>query len=93
MSSSLPQNTEAGKFVRGGDAGEIKNMSLNNVSDTAVTMKMDTLPTTKLLLPEKRIFEDINQSAEKFIKNFRQELQIQRLESIASYEEMLARGT
>ncbi|KAJ8640560.1 hypothetical protein MRB53_017254 [Persea americana] len=36
--------------------------------------------------------DDINESAEAFIKRFRQHLQIQRLESIKNYEEMLARG-
>ncbi|RWR83084.1 DUF761 domain-containing protein [Cinnamomum micranthum f. kanehirae] len=37
-------------------------------------------------------YDDINESAEAFIKRFRQHLQIQRLESIKNYEEMLARG-
>ncbi|KAK3219425.1 hypothetical protein Dsin_013395 [Dipteronia sinensis] len=35
---------------------------------------------------------DINESADAFIKNFRQQLRIQRLESIENYEQMLARG-
>nr|BAJ53236.1 JHL06P13.17 [Jatropha curcas] len=35
---------------------------------------------------------DINESAEAFIKNFRHQLLIQRLESIENYEQMLARG-
>ncbi|CAK9158455.1 unnamed protein product [Ilex paraguariensis] len=37
--------------------------------------------------------EDINESAEAFINKFRQQLMIQRLESIENYEKMLARGT
>ncbi|KAJ1429119.1 hypothetical protein SESBI_08473 [Sesbania bispinosa] len=36
--------------------------------------------------------EDINASAEAFIKNFRQHLLLQRLQSIENYEQMLARG-
>ncbi|KAF7124167.1 hypothetical protein RHSIM_Rhsim12G0192500 [Rhododendron simsii] len=36
---------------------------------------------------------DINQSAEAFINKFKQQLRIQRLESIENYEQMLARGT
>ncbi|KAJ0985694.1 hypothetical protein J5N97_004050 [Dioscorea zingiberensis] len=36
--------------------------------------------------------EDINESADAFIKRFRQHLQLQRLESIENYKQMLARG-
>lgn len=36
--------------------------------------------------------EDIDECAEAFIRRFRQQLQIQRLESIENYEKMLARG-
>ena len=36
--------------------------------------------------------QDINESADAFIKKFRQQLLIQRLESIENYEQMLARG-
>ncbi|CAK9164857.1 unnamed protein product [Ilex paraguariensis] len=42
---------------------------------------------------ERKVSEDINQSAEAFIRKFRQELVIQRLDSIENYEKMLARGT
>ncbi|KAK6915005.1 Protein of unknown function DUF761, plant [Dillenia turbinata] len=41
---------------------------------------------------ERKTTEDINESAEAFIKKFRQQLLIQRLESIENYEQMLARG-
>ncbi|RWR83085.1 Protein of unknown function DUF761 [Cinnamomum micranthum f. kanehirae] len=37
-------------------------------------------------------YDDVNESAEAFIKRFRQQLQIQRLGSIKNYEDMLARG-
>ncbi|XP_042492409.1 uncharacterized protein LOC122071978 [Macadamia integrifolia] len=36
--------------------------------------------------------EDIDEHAEAFIRKFRQELQLQRLESLKNYEQMLARG-
>ena len=41
---------------------------------------------------ERTTTEDINASAEAFINNFRQQLLIQRLQSIENYEQMLARG-
>ncbi|TQD96953.1 hypothetical protein C1H46_017433 [Malus baccata] len=41
---------------------------------------------------ERKSTEDINESAEAFIKKFRKQLLIQRLESIENYEQMLARG-
>jgi hypothetical protein len=41
---------------------------------------------------ESKPSQDINESAEAFIKKFRQQLLIQRLESIENYEQMLARG-
>lgn len=41
---------------------------------------------------ERKTTEDINESAEAFIQKFRQQLMIQRLESIENYEQMLARG-
>ncbi|MCD7447294.1 hypothetical protein HAX54_027156 [Datura stramonium] len=42
---------------------------------------------------EKKPSEDINESAENFIKKFKQQLLLQRLESIENYEQMLKRGT
>ncbi|CAI9114013.1 OLC1v1037484C1 [Oldenlandia corymbosa var. corymbosa] len=42
---------------------------------------------------ERKSTEDINQSAEAFINKFRQQLLLQRLESIENYEQMLRRGT
>ncbi|KAG2371036.1 uncharacterized protein HKW66_Vig0212100 [Vigna angularis] len=40
----------------------------------------------------KKGVEDINVSADAFIKNFRKQLLIQRLQSIENYEQMLKRG-
>uniref|UniRef100_A0A5K1E1I1 DUF761 domain-containing protein n=1 Tax=Nymphaea colorata TaxID=210225 RepID=A0A5K1E1I1_9MAGN len=37
--------------------------------------------------------EDIDQCADAFIKRFRKQLLIQRMESIENYQQMLARGT
>ncbi|XP_060206548.1 pathogen-associated molecular patterns-induced protein A70 [Lycium barbarum] len=42
---------------------------------------------------ERKQSEDINESAENFINKFKQQLLLQRLESIENYEEMLKRGT
>ncbi|KAJ6415866.1 hypothetical protein OIU84_004619 [Salix udensis] len=42
--------------------------------------------------PARKPSLDIDASAEAFIKKFRQQLVIQRLESIENYEKMLARG-
>ncbi|PIN10846.1 hypothetical protein CDL12_16554 [Handroanthus impetiginosus] len=41
---------------------------------------------------ERKPTEDINESAEAFIRKFRQELRIQRMESIENYKQMLQRG-
>ncbi|AES68118.1 hypothetical protein MtrunA17_Chr2g0332831 [Medicago truncatula] len=50
----------------------------------------DSFETNKKL--ERKTTEDINASADAFIKNFRKQLVIQRLQSIENYEKMLARG-
>lgn len=42
---------------------------------------------------EKKATEDIDESAEAFIRKFRQQLLLQRMESIENYKEMLHRGT
>ncbi|KAH7857980.1 hypothetical protein Vadar_018575 [Vaccinium darrowii] len=47
----------------------------------------------KLVILKREPSIDINQSAEEFINKFKQQLLIQRLESIENYEQMLARGT
>ncbi|GAB4842060.1 hypothetical protein Ancab_012020 [Ancistrocladus abbreviatus] len=41
---------------------------------------------------ERTTTEEVNASAEAFIKNFRKQLLLQRLESMENYEQMLARG-
>lgn len=99
MNCSVPQNFITDNSERGRD-GEERKREFNITSVTTakdvlglMATKVDALPPINRLPPERNIYEDINQSAETFIKNFRQELMIQRLESIANYEEMLARGT
>jgi len=68
---------------------EIKHSSSSSSSSHEAEKKM-THQTRKLeRLPSE---EDINASADAFIKNFRQQLMLQRLQSIENYEKMLARG-
>lgn len=52
----------------------------------------DVAKKTEVVTETKKPTEDINASADAFIKNFRQQLLIQRLQSIENYEKMLARG-
>ena len=53
---------------------------------------MEKSPVTEVQGLERKPSEDINASADAFIKRFRQHLLIQRLESIENYEQMLERG-
>ncbi|EXB67323.1 hypothetical protein L484_025805 [Morus notabilis] len=53
----------------------------NKKSETTSNKKLESKPSM-----------DINESAEAFIKNFRQQLLIQRLDSIENYQKMIARG-
>ncbi|KAK7261910.1 hypothetical protein RIF29_28234 [Crotalaria pallida] len=74
------QRKEASTKVR----EEIRNSASSNVAD-----KKEAPEVKKL---ERKTTEDINASADAFIKNFRQQLLIQRLQSIENYEQMLQRG-
>ncbi|KAL8043036.1 hypothetical protein ABFX02_09G092100 [Erythranthe guttata] len=60
-----------------------------------VTEKVVVPPPSKnkAEIKKKTSDEDINDSAEAFIRKFRQQLVLQRLESIENYEQMLKRGT
>ncbi|KAJ9190053.1 hypothetical protein P3X46_001288 [Hevea brasiliensis] len=61
----------------------------------ARSFKEERAPVTEKKAAEKlesKPSMDINESAEAFIKKFRQQLLIQRLESIENYEKMLQRG-
>lgn len=70
---------------------EKKNPSSSSSSSSShETEKKVSHQTRKLeRLPSE---EDINASADAFIKNFRKQLMLQRLQSIENYEKMLARG-
>ncbi|KAF5741728.1 hypothetical protein HS088_TW10G00733 [Tripterygium wilfordii] len=52
----------------------------------------ETKPSAADCKLESKASMDINESAEAFIKKFRQQLLIQRLDSIENYQQMLARG-
>jgi len=64
--------------------------SLSSYDHNEVKKVEDSFETNKKL--ERKTTEDINASADAFIKNFRKQLVIQRLQSIENYEKMLARG-
>ncbi|KAK7325228.1 hypothetical protein VNO77_29387 [Canavalia gladiata] len=61
----------------------------NSGSGSDVAKKTEISEGKKL---ERKPTEDINASADAFIRNFRQQLHIQRLQSIENYNQMLARG-
>ncbi|KAK2432482.1 hypothetical protein QL285_017874 [Trifolium repens] len=70
---------------------EKKNPSSSSSSSSSHEAEKKVTHQTKKLerMPSE---EDINASADAFIKNFRQQLMLQRLQSIENYEKMLARG-
>ncbi|CAK8574676.1 unnamed protein product [Lathyrus sativus] len=73
---------------------EKKNPSSSSSSSSSSTShevekKVSHQPRKLERLPSE---EDINASADAFIKNFRKQLMLQRLQSIENYEKMLARG-
>ncbi|CAJ1955102.1 unnamed protein product [Sphenostylis stenocarpa] len=68
-----------------GDCSKWRSEKRNNYSDGAKKVAEGTEKT-------KNPIEDINASADAFIKNFRKQLLIQRLQSIENYEQMLKRG-
>ncbi|KAM7480366.1 hypothetical protein LguiA_028579 [Lonicera macranthoides] len=80
-----------------------KRANINNddfremsTSNRGSTVKPEGAPAKRAVVVEKSnkaAAEDINESAEAFIRKFRQQLVIQRLESIENFESMLARGT
>lgn len=68
---------------------EKKNPSSSSSSSHEVEKKVNHQTRKLERLPSE---EDINASADAFIKNFRKQLMLQRLQSIENYEKMLARG-
>ena len=71
------------------EQGAYNTTSFNNNINAAE--KKETRSTSEKKL-ESKASMDINESAEAFIKKFRQQLLIQRLDSIENYQKMLARG-
>ncbi|KAE9600517.1 hypothetical protein Lal_00045418 [Lupinus albus] len=67
----------------------IREEMRNNSAPSHVVEKKEAPETKKL---ERKTTEDINASADAFIKNFKKQLLIQRLNSIENYEQMLQRG-
>ncbi|KAB1218679.1 hypothetical protein CJ030_MR3G026559 [Morella rubra] len=70
---------------------EVRTNGLREMADA----KTQTMERKEAVQPKKQESsqpEDINESAEAFIKKFRQQLLIQRLESLENYEQMLERG-
>ncbi|XP_074287574.1 uncharacterized protein LOC141612666 [Silene latifolia] len=76
------------------DEDEIESLNTTNVvrPRTVSTRSNNNskVPINKKL--ESKKSEDINESAEKFIQKFKQQLLLQRLESIENADKMLARG-
>ncbi|KAK7851219.1 hypothetical protein CFP56_042671 [Quercus suber] len=68
---------ESNDFREKGDQVKPRTIEIKE----AVTKQLESKPS-----------QDINESAEAFIKKLRQQLLIQRLESIENYEQMLERG-
>ncbi|RRT49693.1 hypothetical protein B296_00023837 [Ensete ventricosum] len=80
-SRSGKRNTPAANFVaRGGDAGlQPRVIAVNKVREWE-----------RFTAEEEE--EDINEVADAFIRRFREQLRLQRLQSIENYNQMLARG-
>lgn len=100
-------NTKVIKEHNEEERGEDRRIKPNAFRESSSTTTTDASVTTmrrsaaiakeeapvSLSSGKKQSFQDINESADAFIKKFRQQLVIQRLESIENYEKMLARGT
>ncbi|KAL5056861.1 hypothetical protein RYX36_028465 [Vicia faba] len=71
---------------------KIINFSTSSSCDHNEIKKAEDSLETNYKKLERKTTEDVNASADAFIKNFRQQLMIQRLQSIENYEKMLARG-
>ncbi|CAL9075315.1 unnamed protein product, partial [Musa textilis] len=78
-SRSGKRNTSAANFVAGGDAGlQPRDIAVNTVRRGE-----------RFAAEEEE--EDINEVADAFIRRFREQLQLRRLQSIENYNQMLAR--
>lgn len=85
-----PQRSEDQRSKKQEQAEE--NVLLKNKKDNHGSVAGTAKKGDGMIKLERKTTEDINESAEAFIQKFRQQLMIQRLESIEDYEKMLARG-
>ncbi|WRX27056.1 Protein of unknown function DUF761 [Theobroma cacao] len=83
---SMPRSYQSSAIP---EANVHNNFTDNRAMRSNVSDKKPVAAPNKL---EKKPSVDINESAEAFIKKFRHQLLLQRLESIENYEQMLARG-
>lgn len=93
MNSSIKPPFSNPKIIDDGEKNEVRSMDFRETCGGAGAeglKKVVAPPKNKL---ERKPTEDVNESAEAFIKKFRQQLLLQRLESIENYEQMLKRGT
>ncbi|KAL1565055.1 hypothetical protein AAHA92_07323 [Salvia divinorum] len=81
MNSSINENVEEENVGRSVVLRE-RSCGQEGVRKVAPPKKLERKPT-----------EDINASAEAFIRKFKQQLHLQRLESLENFEQMLKRGT
>ncbi|KAK4350257.1 hypothetical protein RND71_029570 [Anisodus tanguticus] len=98
MSSSLKPYYHTAKVEEADKNSErpIDYFTRENKRPNSTAMRKPPVSENKAAPPKKlesKPSEDINESAENFIKKFKQQLLLQRLESIENYEEMLKRGT
>ncbi|XVF86487.1 hypothetical protein PTKIN_Ptkin18bG0044500 [Pterospermum kingtungense] len=73
-------------------SSKIPEQNVHNFKDNSAKMRSIVTETKAGAALEKKPSIDINESAEAFIRKFRQQLLLQRLESIENYEKILARG-
>lgn len=94
--SSIPSSTDLKLVEEKSSTNMTEKMRNTSTSSSSydhneIKKKEDSAETNSKKL-ERKTTEDVNASADAFIKNFRQQLMIQRLQSIENYEKMLARG-
>ncbi|KAK4350255.1 hypothetical protein RND71_029568 [Anisodus tanguticus] len=95
MSSSLKPRYHTAKVEEADKKSE--RFTRENKRPNSITMRKPPPSSEIKVAPPKKLeskpSEDINESAENFIKKFKQQLLLQRLESIENYEQMLKRGS
>lgn len=82
-------NEKGGAEFNYKEKGAYNTTSFSNINNAAEKKETTGNENNKL---ESKASMDINESSEAFIKKFRHQLLIQRLDSIENYQKMLARG-